>query len=128
MTEVTAVFIPIIAIIMVFSIPIVAMVVEYKQKRNKTQLVQKAIELGTPIDNLKLDEPKKRLPYRSGMVMLAIGIGVIIFGVVMGNTIAGFDQGGTGAFFGGGAIVGLIGLALLINDRMNYDRFFKNDD
>lgn len=123
-----AIFIPVIAIIMVFSIPIVAIITEHLQKSKKAEIVKKAIEMGTPIDNLKLDEPKKRMPYRSGMVMLAIGIGVIIFGTVMGNYATDFDREGMAVFIGGGSIVGLIGLALLINDKMNYDKFMKKDD
>jgi hypothetical protein len=121
-------FIPIIAIIMVFSIPIAAIVTEYFQKKNKARIIEKAIEKELPIDNLALDEPQKaRLPYRSGMVMVATGLGVAIFGFAMGwamGSVGEEDAVIMKAVFGaGGAIVLLIGVALLVNDKMNYARF-----
>ncbi len=117
-----AIFVPVVTIIMVFSIPIVAIITEHKAKSKKAEIIKKAIEMGTPIDNLKLDEAKPRMPYRSGMVMVAIGIGVTIFGLLF---LAGPEA--RAVFLSGGAIVGLIGVALLINDKMNYERLPKND-
>lgn len=125
-------FIPIVAIVMVFSIPIAAIVTEYFQKRNKARIIERAIEKELPIDNLSLDdEPRKRLPYRSGMVMVATGLGVIVFGVALtwamkasGETDA---EVGMAVFSAGGAIVLLIGIALLINDKMNYERFLNGN-
>ncbi len=124
--ETGALFIPIIAIVMVFSIPIVAIITEHLQKSKKAEIVKKAIEMGTPIDNLKLDEPKKRMPYRSGMVTTACGIGVVIFGLTI--SMVENDPEPKFIFMGMGAVVVLIGLALLINDKMNYNRMFKDDD
>ncbi len=125
-------FIPIIAIVMVFGIPITAIVTEYFQKRNKARIIEKAIENNLPIENLALDdEPRKRLPYRSGMVMVAIGIGVLIFGFAMAWALGVSgeeDPEIMRAVFGaGGAIVLLIGVALLVNDKMNYDRFLNGN-
>ncbi len=126
-------FIPIIAIIMVFSIPIAAIITEYFQKKNKARIIEKAIEKDIPIDNLALDEPQKsRMPYRSGMVMVATGIGVIVFGFAMSWAL---DLAGEQDAFimravmgSGGAIVLLIGIALLWNDKMNYNRFLNGKD
>ena len=125
-------FIPMIAIVMVFGIPITAIVTEYFQKRNKARIFEKAIENNLPIENLTLDdEPRKRLPYRSGMVMVATGIGVLIFGFAMAWAMA--ESGEEDAhimravFGAGGAIVLLIGVALLVNDKMNYDRFLNGN-
>ncbi len=114
------VFIPFIAIIIVFAIPITASIIE------------KAIEKDIPIDNLALDEPQKsRMPYRSGMVMVATGIGVIVFGFAMSWAL---DLAGEQDAFimrastvSGGVIVLLIGIALLWNDRMNYGRFLNGN-
>jgi hypothetical protein len=125
MEGVVAIFIPIIAIVMVFSIPIVAIITEHLQKNKKAEIMQKAIEMGTPIDNLKLDEPKQRMPYRSGMVTTACGLGVLIFGFAISRIEN--DPEPMYVFIGMAAVVILIGLALLINDKMNYDRIFKDD-
>lgn len=121
-------FIPLVALPLIFGIPLVAIIVDYLQKRNKNRVVEKALERGVPIENLALDEPKRnRLPYRSGMVMLAVGIGVVVFGFAFGRVL---EAGGDPEFYvpkaifgAGGVIVLLIGIALLINDRMNRDRF-----
>ncbi len=124
------VFIPIIAIIMVFSIPIAAIITEHFQKQAKAKLMEKAIEQGVPVENLKFEEPKRRLPYRSGMVTAATGLGIIVFGFAMGTAIemTGDPEAIIGKFVMGGmgAIVLLIGIALLVNDKMNYDRIFRN--
>jgi hypothetical protein len=119
--------IPAIAIMFVFSIPIVAIVTDYFQKRNKARLIEKAVEKGVPVENLVLEEPKRRLPYRSGMVTVAVGLGIIILAFALQTMPIAPEMDDEGPplafFFGGGAICVLIGIALLINDRINYDRF-----
>jgi len=119
-----AVLIPIIAVTLSLMIPIVAIIVDYFNKKNKAQVVQRAIENGVPIENLQLEEPKQRLPYRGGMVCMAVGIGLAIFGFAIGTYTP--DQEAMPVFLGIGALIALIGLALLINDRMNYDKYFKD--
>ncbi len=126
------IIIPILAIGMSLSIPIIVIIVDYFQKRTKARIIEKAIEKGVPIENLAVDEPRRnRMPYRSGMVMVAVGIGLAIFGFAIG---AAMRQGGEAdyyiprAVFGGsGALVLLIGVALLVNDKMNYQRFFNGN-
>lgn len=121
------VLIPLTAITLGCGIPIIAIVVDYFQKRTKARIIEKAIEKGVPIENLALDEASgPRLPYRSGMVTVAVGIGLIIFGFAVG---AAMQQGGEREFYipravfgGAGTLVLLIGIALLINDRMNAKR------
>ena len=120
-----ALLIPIIAVSLSLMIPIVAIIVDYFNKRNKAQVIQRAIENGVPIDNLQFEEPKRRLPYRSGMVSLAVGIGLAIFGFAIGTYTE--DAEAMPVFLGIGALIALIGLALLINDRMNYDKYFKDE-
>jgi MFS-type transporter involved in bile tolerance (Atg22 family) len=120
--------IPIVGIVFVFSIPIIAIVTEYYEKRNKARLLERALEKGVDVENLTLDEPKIRLPYRSGMVTVAAGVGIIIATAVIGIIAAHFEEvveGGAiaiGVFVGIGAIVAIIGGALLWNDRMNIER------
>jgi hypothetical protein len=115
-----AIFIPIVAIVLGFFIPIVAIVVEYLKKKGKLRVMEKAIEKGLPLEGLSLeDERGPRAPYRSGMVVLAVGIGIGICAVVVGN-MEGFGVGVA-------SILLLIGLALIINDKMNYDRIFNKE-
>ena len=126
------VLIPLAAISLGLSIPIIAIIVDYFQKRTKARIIEKAIEKGVPIENLALEEPRRnRMPYRSGMVMVAVGIGAIIMGATLswGLGRAGEDDAfmGLATMGGGGAIVLLIGIALLLNDKMNYKRFFNGN-
>ena len=126
--QVSAYWIPIVAVVFVFSIPIIAIITEYYEKRNKARLLERAIEKGVDVENLVLDEPKVRMPYRSGMVTVATGVGIIIATAVIGIIAAQFEEvvtGGAvaiGVFIGIGAIVAIIGGALLWNDRMNIER------
>jgi len=103
------------------AIPIVAIVTDFLSKISRMRLVEKAIEHGASLDNLNFDDaqPKPRMPYRSGMVCFAIGIALIVVAQVIGIMQADFRA----VLLVGGAITGAIGLALLVNDWMNRDRF-----
>jgi hypothetical protein len=125
-------FIPIVATIMIFSIPIAAIITEYFQKRNRARVMEKAIEKGVPVETLKIEDEGKpqRLPYRSGMVTVAVGIGCMVVGTFLARILSGSSDTDARAagpmIIGSGILVMLIGIALLINDRMNYKRFFEN--
>lgn len=126
------VLIPLVAITLGCSIPIIAIVVDYFQKRTKARIIEKAIEKGVPIENLALDEPQGvRMPYRSGMVTAAVGLGLMIFGFALGGALQRSGDSehfvANAIFGGGGALVLLIGIALLVNDKMNYKRFFDGN-
>jgi hypothetical protein len=126
------VLIPLVAITLGCSIPIVAIITDYFQKRTKARIIEKAIEKGVPIENLALDEPRSaRLPYRSGMVTAAVGLGLLIFGFALGGALQRSGDSeysiATAMFGSGGALVLLIGIAQLVNDKMNYSRFFNGN-
>lgn len=114
-------WIPILAVGLSLMIPIVAIITDYFRKRDKMRVIEKAIENGASLEGLKLDEEDKTppMPYRSGMVCSATGLGVAALGWFIGEPEA------TGPMAGVGAIVLFIGLALLLNDYMNRDRFKK---
>lgn len=125
------VLIPLAAITLGCGIPIIAIIVDYFQKRTKARIIEKAIEKGVPIENLALDEPQRpRMPYRGGMITAAVGIGLIVFGALMsmGLDRVGEDDAfmGLATMGGAGAMVLIIGIAMLINDRMNRHRFDDN--
>jgi hypothetical protein len=115
--------VPIISIVLALSIPIIAIIVEYFNRKNKLKLFEKAIEKGVTLEGLSLEEKRPRVPYRSGMVLLAVGIGIAIFAFLIGQIeISAFYP-----ILGAASIPALIGIALIINDRINYDRYFKKD-
>ncbi|MBN2318238.1 MAG: hypothetical protein JXR49_04140 [Acidobacteria bacterium] len=117
-------WVPIVAIVFSLSIPIVAIIVDHFSKKNKMKVIEKAIEKGVALEGLSLEEKKApRVPYRSGMVALAVGIGVCVFGLLIGQT----EKDALFPLIGLGSIPMLIGIALIINDRINYDRYFNKE-
>ena len=112
--------IPIIAIIFGLSIPIVAIIVEHFTKKSKMRVMEKAIEKGLSLEGLSLEDEKKlRMPYRAGMIVLAVGLGIGILAVLVGQ----INPQALFLLLGLGSIPTLIGVAMLINDRINYDRY-----
>ena len=112
------VFIPIIAIIFSLSIPIIAIIVDHLTKKAKMRVMEKAIEKGASLEGLSLaDQKAPRAPYRSGMVCVAVGIAIGIAAYFLGEM----------DLLGLAAIPCLIGIALIINDKLNYDRLFNKE-
>ena len=104
------------------SIPIVAIIVDHFTKKSKMRLMEKALEKGVSIENLSMEDAKKpRVPYRSGMVLLATGIGLCIFAVFTNKGMFNALM----PLLGAGSIAILIGVALIINDKINYERLFN---
>jgi hypothetical protein len=88
------------------------------------RVIEKAIENGISPENLSLEGKKEpRVPYRSGMVALAIGIGMVILGYLIGQQ----QPNALHIIIGAGFIPALVGIALIINDRINYDRYFNKE-
>jgi len=115
---------PVVAIVLGCSIPIVAIIVDHFTKKSKMRVMEKAIEKGLPLDGLSLKEKKEpRGPYRSGMIVLAVGIGIGIFAFFMKN----IAQEAFYSLLGLASIPALVGIVLIINDRINYDRYFNKE-
>ena len=115
-------FILIVAIIFGLSIPIVAIIIEHFTKKSKMRVMEKAIEKGLSLEGLSLeDEKKPRVPYRAGMIVLAAGLGIGIFAILIGQ----MDNEALFPLLGIASIPTLIGIALIMNDRINYDRIYK---
>jgi len=114
--------IPVVAVTLSLCIPIVAIIVDHFQKKAKMRLVEKAIEHGVDISDINFDGECKeaaKLPYRDGMVTMAVGIGLLVAGrylSAVSSILVGFAMVG-------GAICLCVGVALLVNDWMNRDRF-----
>jgi hypothetical protein len=122
--DVLGIFIPLSAIVLSLSIPIIAIIVEHFTRKNKMKVIEKAIEKGVTLEGLSLEEKKEpRVPYRSGMVTLAVGLGICIFALFIGQT----ENKALNPLLGIAFIPTLVGIALIINDRINYDKYFKQD-
>lgn len=118
--------IPVIVVSFSMAIPIVSIITERFQKRDRMRLIEKAIEHGANLEDLQLEDPETppRLPYRNGMVSVAVGTALVLGHLLLRPTL---EAHGTGELalimLLGGLIVGCVGIALLINDRMNRDKF-----
>ena len=86
--------IPVVAIVMAFSIPIVAILVGYAESRHKTQVRLKAIEKGVPIPletEEKAKDPYERMATsrRKGIIATMVGLGIFfafaVIAVVTGD-------------------------------------------
>lgn len=115
------ILLPLVAISLSLMIPIVAIVAEHFQKQARMRLLEKALEHGVDIADLRLEpeaSPGPRLPYRSGSVTLAVGVALLAGGLLA-------TERGTFLFtvlVVAAAICICVGIALLINDRLNRDR------
>jgi undecaprenyl pyrophosphate phosphatase UppP len=118
------VLIPVVAIVFSMSIPIAAIIIDYFNRKSKMKVIEKAIEKGVTLEGLSLEDKKRpRMPYRAGMVVLAVGIGIGILGILIGQT----DREALYPLLGAGSIPALVGIALIINDRINYNRYFNKE-
>lgn len=108
--DVVAIFIPIVAIVMSLSIPIVYMIVDYRRRRDVVESHHRermaAIERGMEVPPLPEAYYKPRRPRHllTGMIWLFLGIGVL---VALG-ALAGTDVGLLGVIPGG------VGIAYLL--------------
>ncbi len=112
---------PLIIVGMSMSIPIIAIITDHLQKKERMRLIEKAIEHGADLKNLDLEDApaRPRLPYRSGMILLAVGVALYFGDKFIDPRFGGFQ------FFplaGVGLICGCIGIAQLLNDWLNRKR------
>jgi hypothetical protein len=133
--------IPIVAIIGGLSIPIVAIYFDYRKKKVQAHLIEKAIENGLSMEEIGqlleqhgMDEkeekgtPRRRHPFRSGLVLLAIGAAFFMaesseWSGGMLSPIIGFSGP---SYFVAFLLMGL-GVANLLSDLLNLGRFKDSD-
>ena len=90
-SDFSTMLIPLVVITLSLMIPIIAIITEHFQKKEKMRLMEKAIEHGANLENISLDDPscnKPPMPYRGGMVTLAVGAGIFIASLVVDSGYA----------------------------------------
>ena len=110
--------IPVVAIVMTMSIPIVAILVGYAVSRHKTQVRLKAIEKGVPIpfEDERMDPYERMAKSRKGAIIaMMVGVGIVVF-----FTVIAFAEDDPEAFAGAaiGAIPFFIGIGLFIDAHL----------
>ena len=115
--DLMSMLIPIIVVSLSMAIPIVAIITEHLQKKERMRLTAIAIEHGANLENLNFESEcaQPRLPYRGGMVTFAVGLALMAADRFVGFDIGEFHF----PLLIGGLITGFVGLALLLNDFLN---------
>jgi hypothetical protein len=94
-----------------------------RNKRTRIEMLHKermaAIEKGLPVPMDYVDAPKKTRPYVRGFVFSAVGLGVMIMGMLETND---FRSAPDTSLIGIGAIFLLVGLALILGDWITLRR------
>ncbi len=115
----------IVSIVMVFSIPIVAILVGYGIFRQKTQVKLKAIEKGVSIP-FESEDPYERMAKsrKNAIIATMLGVGIVVF-----FTIIAFATDNPEVFAGGaiGAIPFFIGIGLFIDAHMRRKDLEKHE-
>lgn len=114
---------PLVIIGMGMSIPIIAIITDHLQKKERMRLIEKAIEHGADLKDLHLedlnsdDNCKPRMPYRSGMILIAVGIALSVGHLFLDASFGSIHF----PLLVGGLLTGLIGVAQILNDWINRD-------
>jgi hypothetical protein len=113
-------WIPLVVVTLAMAIPIVGIVTNFFQEKQRMRLKEKAIEHGFDPEKLESEPPPgPYMPYRTGMVLLAVGAGLFLVSRYATLDVAILDFG----VLAGSFVVGMVGVAFLLNDWMNRDRF-----
>ena len=95
---------------------LIVVIMDNKTRRIRTKLLHDermlALDKGMPVPMELGDFGRKRRPYVRGLVFLAIGVGLMIFGGIANEV----------DMLGFGAIPALIGVALIIADKVGKDK------
>lgn len=135
-----ALLIPIVAIVGGLSIPILAIILDYRKKKLKAQIIERAIEQGLSVEEIRDlvrehggdedgeedDEHCKpsRHPFRGGLVVFAVGLAFYLANnaYITGEPFSFLDNFPMGGSFVSYLLMGL-GVAFLISDLLNLGRF-----
>jgi hypothetical protein len=116
LTDILGYMIGLIAVFGTLLLILIVVLMDNKSRRIRTKLLHDermlALEKGLPVPMELGDFGKKRRPYVRGLVFLAIGVGLIIMGATTN------DEG----VIGFGVIPAMIGIALIIADRLVKDK------
>ncbi|MFZ5433859.1 MAG: DUF6249 domain-containing protein [Calditrichota bacterium] len=122
MEGIIALFLPIIAIVGSFTVILVIVLAVLNNRRARLEMLHKermmALEKGLPVPMDYSDSQSRRRPYVSGLIWAGIGIALVIWGSLSGESD--MNAWGLIPFF--------VGVALLVGDWMALKRERKNDN
>ncbi|MBU0507568.1 hypothetical protein KKH27_01845 [bacterium] len=121
MEGVLALFIPIIAIVGTFAVAIIIVLAALRSRRIRHEMLHRermlALEKGLPVPMDYTEQARKRRPYVTGLVWAAIGLGIVLWGIIA-------PEDDLNAW---GLIPLFVGIALLIGDHVALKRERRND-
>lgn len=116
LSEIIGYMIGLVAVFGTLLLILIVVLMDNKSRRIRTKLLHDermlALEKGLPVPTELGDFGRKRRPYVRGLVFLAVGVGLMIMGAFM------IDDG----MIGFGAIPAMIGIALIIADKLVKDK------
>lgn len=119
-TDILAMMIGLVAVLGTFVVVIVIVLAALRGRRNRTEMLHRermlALEKGLPVP-MDLDSPRHRRPYVVGLIWAGIGLGIVIWGAIEGESD--LNAWGLIPFF--------VGVALLIGDYVASRRERKSD-
>lgn len=121
------VLVPIVLFVLVFSIPIVAIVSDGRTKRERMRAVQKSLEAGVPLEQIheafgdsEGRSRRARRPYHKGLITLAVGAALLVARALMlagdGGRLEGEHASG---LLIAGVICSFLGVAMVVGDYLN---------
>lgn len=126
MEHVAGVLIPIVAIVMVFAVPIVAIIMDYRKRavlaEERKAMIEKGIapppmeeEVG-PFNKFRNPDAIRARSLRAGTILLALGIGLAVAFVMLQYVVTEFflPRRMVGMLAVGSAVVGFLGLGNLV--------------
>ncbi|MDD5088966.1 MAG: DUF6249 domain-containing protein [bacterium] len=120
-TDTLAMLIGLVAVLGTFVVVIVIVLAALRSRRIRNEMLHRermlALEKGVPVPMDYADSPRHRRPYVVGLIWAGIGLGIIIWGSIEGES----------DINAWGFIPLFVGVALLIGDYVASRRERKND-
>jgi len=120
------ILIPIVSIVMVFAVPIVAIIMDYRKRavlaEERKAMIEKGMtpplidEDGNPYGRMRSPEAQRARSLRAGTILLALGIGLAVAFVMLQYVVTDFflPHRMVGMLAVGSAVVGFLGLGNLV--------------
>jgi hypothetical protein len=134
------IIIPLVAILGGLSIPVFVFYFAHRKSQLQAELIEKALEQGLSIEEIhellarqgfvaKEDTPKREIPFRRGLTLLAVGVAFYLAAnpqVIAADFSPVEIAGSIGTLLP--LLLMALGLANLLTDVLNYDRFKQKND
>lgn len=125
------VLVPIVLFVLVFSIPILAVISDGRNKRERIRAIQKALEAGVPLEQVQEalgnedgKSPRAHRPYQKGLITFAVGGALLLARWLLMGEAAGTEAGSqvhehSSGLLIAGILCTFLGIAMVLGDFLN---------